>query len=593
MLKGGVSSPGIALGKILLLSPEKSQDTLEVAPKGTIDEELLKFEEAVDKSRVELENIAENVGDNIGGKEREIFEAQLMILEDPMLTDQVNELIREKQPAFNALETVSKKIEEQFLLIEDETIRSRVSDVRDVTSRVKRHLQKNGSNGIEDIKEPVILITSELLPSQAAKLDKEKVLGIITEKGGINSHASIIARSMNIPAVVGVRGLTGKAAQAAFVIVDGETGKVFFDPENKIVRRYKKKKDKFDRERRKEMDSPAGGVVNTFDDVGISIFANLGQIEELKKLKLYGAEGIGVLRSEFLLMNRETLPSEEEMILGLKLILETMAPKVVTIRLLDLGADKKFPFIPFPHEANPHLGRRGIRYLLYNPRLLKVQLRAIIKADTKGNARIMLPMITNLNEGEKFYEIYNETREELQNEGFEIKGKTPIGMMIETPSSVIMLEDFIPMFDFFSIGTNDLTQYILAADRESEYVQDIYDSLNPAVLKTLKTCCQAAKKAGVEISICGEMASSIRAIPILLGMGYKQISIGVNRIPEVKNMIKKLEILKSKRLASKAVKEVSREKTEKMITRFLRKMEKTYNLKITEERILNHNSGRH
>lgn len=592
MLKGGVSSPGIAIGKILVLTEDENLKPSITSQIEDTEAEIGHFDSALESGRIELENLAQSVGSSIGEKEREIFEAQALILEDPMLVDEVKDMIqREKIPAATAILKAVEKIEEQFSLIEDETIKSRISDVRDVAARIRKNLGQDNRNDIENLEEPVILIARELLPSQAARLKKDKILGIITEKGGINNHASIIARSLGIPALVGVGGLFEDMGTTGFAILDGLTGRIYFDPEKKLIKRYQNKKEKLDQEKRKEMMQVPGGLIKTSDEIEISLYANVGSSDELKKLKSYGSEGIGILRTEFLLMNRDTMPSEDEITEALTVFLEAMSPHKVNVRLLDIGADKMFPFLPFPTEPNPQLGRRGIRFLLFTPSVLKLQLRAILKAGLKGNAQILLPMVTTIDECIKFFEILNETKSELLEEGVKIKGDIPVGMMIETPSSAILLDKFIPYFSFFSIGTNDLTQYILASDRESEFVQGIYNSLDPAVLTILKFCCREAKTAGVEISICGEMASNIRAIPVLLGMGFTSLSLGVNRIPEVKNMIKKLEISKARRLADKALSEMDRDKTEKSITRFLRKMDKTYNLKLAEMRLMSHNAG--
>lgn len=592
MLKGGVSSPGIALGKILVLTEDENLNPSITSQIEDTEAEIRHFDSALEAGRIELENLAQSVGSSIGEKEKEIFEAQALILDDPALVDEVRDIIlREKIPAAIAISKAAQRIEEQFSAIEDETIKSRISDVRDVVVRIKKNLGQNNRFNLENLKEPVILVTKELLPSQAAKLKKDKILGIITERGGINNHASIIARSLCIPAVVGVSGLFEKAVGSEFAVLDGMTGKIFFDPEKKLIKRYQIKRDRLEAEKQKEMLQVPGGIIKTSDEIEISLYANVGSSDELKKLRAYGSEGIGVLRTEFLLMNRETMPTEDEITEALKVFLEALAPHKVNIRLLDIGADKMFPFIPFPTETNPQLGRRGLRFLLFTPSILKLQLRAIMRAGVKGNAQILLPMVTTLEECIKFFEILKEAKEELLGEGAEVNTEIPVGMMIETPSSAILLDKFIPYFSFFSIGTNDLTQYILASDRESEYVQGIYNSLDPAVLTILKFCCREAKAAGVEISICGEMASNIRAIPVLLGMGFTSLSLGVSRIPEVKNMIKKLEISKAKRLADKALSETDRDKTEKSITRFLRKMDKSYNLKLAEMRLMSHNAG--
>lgn len=584
MLSGAVSSAGVAYGNVFFLESYESGHPSDSLKEFDQERELQKFKQAVEMAGDELNKLREDVRINIGVREEMIFEAQSLILDDPILLDEVRDMIiNEKIPAEDALKQTIAKLEQQFLKIEDKTLRQRITDVKDVGARIFKGLGKEKTDRLESITEPVILITKELLPSQAAQLDRDKILAIVTEKGGINSHASIIARSLDIPAVVGVKGLLRLTQNVKTVIVDGLSGDIYFDPDTEMIDKFKKSKAEAQTRKQEEEKHSPGGIIKTLDGEKVYIYANVGRLSELNKLKTYGSEGVGVLRTEFLIINRQSQPSCEEFKNSFKTILEFMSPKPVNIRLLDLGADKTFPFLSHPKESNPYLGNRGIRFLLNNQHLLKLQLRAILEAGISGNARILIPMVTNIDEIEKIIGMVRSMELELAREEKQVMTQMPIGVMIETPASAIMAGCIAPYVDFFSVGTNDLTQYVLAADRENENVQDIYNSLNPALLGMLKIARDGAKKSGLEFSICGEMASNIKAIPILLGMGFRSFSVGVGRIPEVKDIIKKIEIKKAKRLAVKALKSLNVEDVEKSVGRFLKKTEKIYQAKITEK----------
>jgi len=584
MLSGAVSSTGVAYGNIFILESSESTHPLGSITEFDGEREFGRFTQAVKTAVDGLNKLREDVRKNIGEREEKIFEAQSLILDDPILLDEVRDtIINEKLSAEDALKQTIAKLEQQFLKIEDKTLRQRITDVKDVGARILKGLGKEKTDRLKSITKPVILITKELLPSQAAQLDREKILAIVTEKGGINSHASIIARSLDIPAVVGVKGLLKITENVKTAIVDGLLGNIYFDPDQKLIEKFRKLKAEASSIKQKEEKYSPRGLIETLDGEKVYVYANVGRLSELNKLKMYGAEGVGVLRTEFMIINRQSPPTCEEFINSFKTVLEFVSPKPVNVRLLDLGADKTFPFISHPRESNPYLGSRGIRFLLNNQHLLKLQIRAILEAAVSGNARILVPMVTNIDEIEKINGIVRSMELELAGEGKHIRAQIPIGVMIETPASAIMTDRIASYVDFFSVGTNDLTQYMLAADRENENVQDIYNSLHPALLGMLKIALDGAKNSGIEFSICGEMASNMRAIPILLGMGFRRFSVGVTRIPEVKSIIKKIEIKKAKRLANRALKSLSVIDVEKSVGRFLKKMEKTYQAKITEK----------
>lgn len=577
MLKGTTSSTGVAYGKIFILEDIESVSSEERKTSFDPEEELKRFQEAIQGSSRDLEKLREEVRVKIGEKEEKIFEAQSLILEDPALVEEVKRKItQEGLTASKAVKQTIIDLEQQFLSIEDKTIRQRIADIKDVGSRILKVLHKGKSDRMESISEPTILFTRELLPSQAAQLDPEKILAIVTEKGGINSHASIIARSLDIPAVVGVRGLLEKTGDSRTAIVDGHSGSVYLNPDPEMIEKYTKIKAREDAQKPVEETGITGGRIKTWDGCEVYLYANIGRLSELNKLKEYGVEGVGVLRSEFLLINRQSPPTVDEFTSNFTTILDFMSQLPVNIRLLDLGADKKFPFLSHSREANPNLGNRGIRFLLGNPHLLKSQIKGILHASSAGNARVLIPMVTTIQEIREVNRIIRRMEMELTEKEKNVKTQIPLGIMIETPASAILAEQLCMEVDFISIGSNDLTQYTLAADRENEQVQDIYNSLNPAVLRLINQCVQGARKAGAEISVCGEMAANIRAIPILLGMGITRLSVGVSRIPEVREIIKKVDVKKAKNLAKKALKTYDVIEVEKMVTRFLRKMEKNY-----------------
>ncbi|MCE1246470.1 MAG: phosphoenolpyruvate--protein phosphotransferase [Firmicutes bacterium] len=580
MLSGAVSSTGVAAGRVVI--PFSNTPSTVSVRTGDInrDEELERFRTAIENSTTELENLRKEVREKIGEKEEMIFEAQMLILEDPAFVDEVEDRIRAGGTrAEEAVKLAVEELESQFMMIDDLTLRQRVADVKDAGSRVMRNLTLEKGSFLDGITEPVIIAADEILPSQAAQLDRERVLAIITEKGGVNSHASIIARSLEIPAIVGIKGLLANIVNVKTAIVDGNTGNLYFDPSPELMEKYSKYKNKPAKSKTGKCFND-GGIIKTTDGVEIQLYANVSRLSELNRLKAYGAEGIGVLRTEFLLMDRQAAPVLEDFIEQFRTVLESVNPKPVVIRLFDLGGDKTFPFLMHPKEANPGLGNRGIRFLFSNPGLLKMQIQAILETSRYGNAKILIPMVSGIEEVHQVTSIIRKMEQELTAAGKQIKTHIPIGSMVETPASAILADAFAGCSDFMSVGSNDLTQYVLAADRENEYVQDIYNPLNPAVLRMLKMSLDAAVKSGIDISVCGEMASQISAIPILLGMGYRRLSVGVNLIPEVKEIIARVDLAKAKILAAKALKMSDTASVEKMTNRFTRKMERLHKEKM-------------
>jgi phosphotransferase system enzyme I (PtsI) len=576
MIKGTPSSAGVSWGKIMLVEdggPARPGGMAGASPR----KELERFDRAVLKGIKDILSLRDRVMERMGEKEAAIFEAQSLILEDPAIIDETRARIRAGGVgASQALKAVVRELEDQFMALKDPTLRQRVADLKDATGRVMAHLAGENQPCLSALTEKVILAARDLLPSQAAQLCREKVLGIATERGGINSHASIIARSLEIPAVVALPGLMERARQAGSMIVDGSQGQVFFDPGPPLLRKYRKLRAGRDGEEKREVPGTVQGRLLTADGEEVQIFANVGRPAEMEKLRDYGVKGIGVLRTEILLMDRQSPPSVEEYAASLKPFLQQMWPGPVHVRLLDLGADKTVPYLSHPGEANPALGIRGIRYLLSNPRLLRDQVRGILEASRWGAAGVLVPMVTTVQEVQEVQGLLRRMETEMAQEGKFQGPPLPLGIMIETPAAALLSPVIAGMADFLSIGTNDLTQYTLAADRENEHVQDIYNGLNPAVLQLISLCAASARREGIPVSICGEMAADIRAIPILTGMGIRRLSVAVGRISEVTDIVRKIPAQKARLLAAKALKASDVMDVEKMVARFLRKMEKEF-----------------
>lgn len=574
MITGSASSKGIAWGNILILENQDLFKSGEICLCQNTEEETKKLGRSIQKAKDELTRLRAEVAAGIGEKEEMIFEAQELILDDPALIGETRKkIIDGKMFAGDALRKTILDLEEVFETIGDETISQRISDVRDVGARILKHLEMKNLDFINKIPEPAILVAGDLMPSQAAGLDKNKILAVVTERGGINSHASIIARSLGIPAIVGVRGLLKSAKNCRTILVDGFSGAIYMDPQPWMIEKYEKMK--------ADKGSPEAcdtGVkarnIKTSDGERIYLYANLGGARESKKVKSCNLDGVGVLRSEFLLSDKDFPPTEKDFFDSFGEILESAFPLPVDMRLLDLGADKRFRCIALPEEVNPALGCRGWRLTKIIPKIIKSQIRGIIKANTRGNARILVPMVTTILEIREINGIIRQIEKELSAENVEIKGGIPIGIMIETPASALLSPIFAQEVDFLSIGTNDLTQYTLASDRDNDDVQDIYNGLNPAVLQLISICVRAAEKEKKKISICGEMAADVRAIPVLLGLGIRHLSVGINRVSEVREIIEKIHIEKAKHLAGKALKSADATDVERLVARFLRKIER-------------------
>ena len=458
-------------------------------------------------------------------------------MEDPEFLSAVEKEIRDKgKSAGNAVNDVINTYIDMMLNIEDQYIKERVADIKDVGSRLIMNITGNKSKTFANIKEKTVLVARDLTPSDTVQLDKEKVIAFLTEVGGLTSHTAIMARSMEIPAVVGLDDITYKLRNGDKVIVDGVDGLVIVNPEEEAIESYREKIREFETGKIKLKELKNRTITN-LQGKTIEISANIGSTEEMEKVIEYGADGIGLFRTEFLYMDREAMPSEEEQLEAYKKVLIKMEGKPVVIRTLDIGGDKSLPYLKTPKEMNPFLGYRAIRLCLDRKELFKTQLKALLRASVYGKLKIMFPMITTPEEFVKAKEVLTECMEDLREQGIEFNEKVPLGIMIEVPSAAIRADEFAKMVDFFSIGTNDLIQYTLAVDRTNEKISHLYNTMDPAVLRLIKFTIDAAHKEGKSCGMCGEMAADQRAIPILLEYGLDEFSMNPASILRSKQII--------------------------------------------------------
>ncbi|WP_339064224.1 phosphoenolpyruvate--protein phosphotransferase [Tepidibacillus marianensis] len=550
--RGIAASSGIAMGPAFLLKEEKVEiHRFEIQD---VEQELKRFEEKVKQSIKELEKIQENAKRKLGEKEAEIFTAHIFVLQDPEYIGAVKEKIRSE--AVNA-EAALQEITDQFIMVfesmDNEYMKERAADIRDVSGRVLKRLAGIEENSIEDFEEPVVFVANDLTPSDTAQLDREKVAGFATNIGGRTSHSAIMARSMEIPAVVGLKDILEGVKPGDYLIVDGLEGVVYLNPTSSQVEKYAAKNKVYNAERA-ELAKLKTEPSITKDGHQVEIVANIGNPNDAKGAVTNGAEGIGLFRSEFLYMGRESLPSEEEQFQTYKQVAEMFSAKnPVVIRSLDIGGDKELPYLDLPKEMNPFLGYRAIRLCLDRTDIFKTQLRAILRASVYGNIKLMYPMIASLQELREANQVLAEVKQELDQQNISYNKEMEVGMMIEIPAAAVIADQLAKEVDFFSIGTNDLIQYTMAADRMNERVSYLYQPFNPAVLRLINMVIQAAHKEGKWTGMCGEMAGTLPAIPILLGMGLDEFSMSASSVLSARSLIRKLNIAEMKEVAEKVL----------------------------------------
>ncbi len=564
--KGIPASPGIAIGKAYLFKREKVEIVKKEIPPELVNKEVKRFHESLMKAKNYLNELIKKVRSEVGEKEAEIYEAQLMMLEDESsFIKPVEKMISEGVCAEYAVEKVLEQMISLLSSMDSEYMRERAMDVKDVKELVISFLTGKGRRR-EHLSEESIVVAEELLPSDIASLNKSKIMAFVTDKGGPTSHVAIVARTMKVPAVVGAEGFSSQIKGGELLVVDGREGSIVINPTEEVLSEYRRRKMEGEVlfvELLKEASLPAV----TIDGFKFKVYANVGNLKDVKDAIRYGAEGIGLLRTEFMYTDREALPSEEELLETFLEIAQIMGDRPVIVRTLDIGCDKPLPYLRMPEEENPFLGCRGIRFTLKNPDILRVQFKAILRAASKGNFRIMFPMITRVEEVVRAKELLKEAMNELRSKGIPF-GEIKVGTMIETPASALIIDALAEHVDFFSIGTNDLTQYVMAADRGNARVAELYNPLHPSVIRMIYRIIEEAHKARKEVGMCGEMASDPKAIPLLVGMGLDEFSMNPPSIPRVKKIIRSIRKANAEKLVEKVLKAKSISEVEECLSGF-------------------------
>lgn len=548
MLKGIAAAPGIGIGSVHLVElksrEEETDNSQFLHGPEEIQAELARLDDAIKLAKQKLEELADKTRRDIGEAEAGIFKAHMLMLTDPTFIAGVKEKIQvEKKKATRAVEEAAAVIARTFAGLDDGYFRERAADIRDVAARLVDNLA-GGRRRARELKAGSIVVARELTPSLTASFSRDTVTGIATEIGGPTSHAAIVARALGIPAVLGVAGLMDHVLEGDLAIVDGDAGVVYLNPDSRILEEYKKKKARREAVRHTAANS---GPARTRDGRQIEVAANIRNAAEVKMALEYGAGGVGLFRTEFLFMNREEPPGEEEQFQAYKEVVAAFQGKPVVVRTLDIGGDKPLPYLDLGHEENPFLGLRGLRLCLARQELFQTQLKALFRAASYGNLKIMFPMVTSLEEVILARAIMEETRQELERAGVNI-GRPESGIMIEVPAAALAADALAREVDFFSIGTNDLAQYTLAVDRGNEGVAGMYDACHPAVLRLIDMAVTAAHRYGKWVGLCGELGSEVEAAPLLVGLGLDEISMSPVFIPPMKEAIGKLSYQEGREL---------------------------------------------
>jgi len=567
-LRGTGVSPGIAMGEVLLPKRVVFTSRKELVPAAEVEAELQRLQRAIEQTKSEIVRIREKIKQEMGEEDSFIFEAHLMILEDPSLLTGLEKIIREERARSEwALSKTNARYEQLFESLSDDYFRQRKSDVSDVLSRVYKNLEAESRP--EKEKAPGrqhILIAHELLPSEAAiRLGRESTMGVALDMGGQTSHTAILARSMNIPAVLGLRNVTSYVRDGDFVIVDGTGGEVIVNPPAAVRREYQAKKEKYDIYRR-ELQKTARLKAVTLDRVRINLLANIELPEEVNMAMSLGAEGVGLFRSEFIYLRTTDLPSEEDHFAVYSRIAREAAPHPVFIRTLDIGGEKSLPQLNIEREPNPALGLRGLRFSLRNKPLFRTQLRAILRASgLSKNVRVLIPMVTEVEEIIELKDIFEDVKAEMRRAKEKFDEKIPIGVMIEVPAAAALTDLMLREVDYISIGTNDLIQYFLAVDRSNEFVSYLYKSLHPGVLRLIQSVIQSARKVGKDVTVCGEMAADPLSAIVLMGFGLRTFSMNPIFIPRVKKALRAVEAKTAEKIVAEAMKLRSAQEIEEYV----------------------------
>lgn len=562
MKQGIAASAGIAISKVYKLE----KPSLEVTPvTANVEVELANLDSALEATKADIRTIKQQSIGRLSEEEIAIFDAHIAVAEDPEFIEQITQSIRDNQSlAALAVQSVSEMFAGMFDAMEDEYFRERAADIRDVAYRLKAHTLGVSIPNLTLINEEVIIVANDLTPSDTAQLNKQFVKGFITEIGGRTSHSAIMARSLEIPAVVGIGSILPEVKTGDTIILDALEGHVYLQPDETLLNEFEtKRKDYADyRESLKVLiDKPS----ITVDGRHVELAGNIGTPEDVDAVLENGGEGVGLYRTEFLYMNATQLPSEEDQFVAYKAVLEKMGDKRVVIRTLDIGGDKELSYLKFPHELNPFLGYRAIRLCLDRPDIFRVQLRALLRASAYGTLAVMFPMVATIQEFRQAKALFDEEKANLLNEGHQVSDSIELGIMVEIPATAVLAERIAKEVDFFSIGTNDLIQYTMAADRMNQNVSYLYQPYNPSILNLIKMTIDGAHKHGKWVGMCGEMAGETMAVPVLLGLGLDEFSMSATSILPARKLVNELSYEAMKKLANQCLTQATEEEVIELI----------------------------
>ena len=569
MISGILASPGIAFGKALVLKEEKIVLDTQKITDDQIDAEVARFYEGRALAVEQLNSIRERALVSLGEEKAAIFEGHLMILEDEELEEEILDYLRSNK--VNAAVAASKIIDQQVTMlseIDDEYLKERAGDIRDIGNRLIKNILGMNIVDLGDIQEESILVAYDLTPSETAQLNLEKVLGVVTDIGGRTSHTSIMARSLELPAIVGTNNVTELVNTGDYLILDAINNQVYINPTQSQIDELKTLEAKISAEKAelaKLKDLPA----ITLDGHKVDVVANIGTIRDCEGADRNGAEGIGLYRTEFLFMDREQLPTEEEQFIAYKEVVEAMNGRLTVLRTMDIGGDKELPYLDLPKEMNPFLGWRAIRIALDRREILNAQLRAVLRASAFGKLAVMFPMIISVEEIRELKLVIETLKAELRAEGKAFDEHIQVGVMVETPSAAVNAKFLAKEVDFFSIGTNDLTQYTLAVDRGNELISHLYNPMQPSVLGLIKQVIDASHAEGKWTGMCGELAGDESATLLLLGMGLDEFSMSAISVPRIKKLIRNVNFQDAKALANAALQKPTASEIEQLIEEFL------------------------
>ena len=555
ILNGIAASSGVAIGKVFVLEEDDFLVIKREIPNSQIKQEIARLKNAMEKTKIELEENQKELNKVLGENYAKIADAHLLILNDPMIRDEVKKLVNKGTNAEYAVHQVVENFSKTFDLIDNEYFRERKHDLLDVAKKIMRNLLGKTKKSLTDLSEDSIIVAKNLTPADTVNMKEVMVKGFVTEIGGKTSHTALVARSLEIPAVVGLKDVTYKVKQGMPIIVDGNLGLVILDPSEETIENYKREYEiqiSYKKELEKFKDLPA----ITTDGREVILGANIENPEEVRATLKHGANAIGLYRSEFMYMSKKTMPTEEEHYQNYSKVAKMMMPYEVIIRTMDLGGDKisRLGLMNIGREANPFMGLRAIRFCLKYPDIFKTQLKGILRASVHGNIKIMYPMISRISEIKQANKILEQAKEELKKEGKKFRDDIEVGVMIEVPSAAVISDIIAKEVDFLSIGTNDLIQYTMAVDRVNADVAHLYTPMHPAILRLLKNIIDSAHAAGKNVGMCGEMAGDPAYTAILLGLGLDEFSMSAGQIPKVKKIIRSVSKAESKKLVEQLFK---------------------------------------